>query len=502
MLTVSTACASGATALGLARRPPARRPRRRSWWPAASTPSAASSCVASTRFARSRGSGCGRSTGAGAACSWARAPALVLHDAGGRRPGARGSAACSATPARATAPTSRPPIRDGRGLRIGGPRRLAAGRRRRRRHRVRERARHGHAAERPDRDGRPQARARGRGPGGPDQLDQGRARATRWARPATLEAIMCLLAARDGMIPPTLGSRGARSRVRPRLRAASAAAGPPAGEPEHLAGLRRLQCGARPRRCGVHAGVRDRRGRAGDRLGRGAGRAARRCRAAAAGRAVIAAPAAAARRRALPPRDAGVSARGGRRARHRCATAGSVPDDDAGERARRSSTSPRAPTGPPTARSSRSPAQAAGTLHFPYTAPSAVPAEVAIEFGLTGPYVILIGGAHRDHGGARRTPGGCCRRGTCERALVLAVETFARVRRPVRPRRAGSLGRPLVEAAACALLRCPGRLHRGGRRPGAALGGVSAAPRRRDLACAPLIALALARESGDDPLHA
>ena len=36
---------------------------------------------------------------------------------------------------------------------------------------------------------------------------------------------------------------------------------------------------------------------------------------------------------------------------------------------------------------------AGGTLHFPYTAPSAVPAEVAIEFALRGPYVILIGGA-------------------------------------------------------------------------------------------------------------
>ena len=35
----------------------------------------------------------------------------------------------------------------------------------------------------------------------------------------------------------------------------------------------------------------------------------------------------------------------------------------------------------------------AGPLHFPYTAPSALSAEVAIEFGLTGAYVILIGGA-------------------------------------------------------------------------------------------------------------
>ena len=33
------------------------------------------------------------------------------------------------------------------------------------------------------------------------------------------------------------------------------------------------------------------------------------------------------------------------------------------------------------------------TLHFPYTAPSAVPGEVAIEFGIRGPFVVLTGGA-------------------------------------------------------------------------------------------------------------
>jgi len=34
----------------------------------------------------------------------------------------------------------------------------------------------------------------------------------------------------------------------------------------------------------------------------------------------------------------------------------------------------------------------AGGVYFPYTAAAAVPAEAAIEFGLTGPYEILIGG--------------------------------------------------------------------------------------------------------------
>ena len=34
-----------------------------------------------------------------------------------------------------------------------------------------------------------------------------------------------------------------------------------------------------------------------------------------------------------------------------------------------------------------------GTLHFAYTAPAVVPAEVAIEFGLAGPYGIFLGGS-------------------------------------------------------------------------------------------------------------
>ena len=149
----------------------------------------------------------------------------------------------------------------------------------------------------------------------------------------------------------------------------------------------------------------------------------------------------------------------------------------------------------------RSPAEAsgeigrmAGTLHFPYTAPSAVPGEVAIEFGLTGPYVILLGGATAAIDAlwqATRLLEG----GGSERALVLAVETFAecaglwaRGRRLVRG--------PLVEAAACALLVPGGR--------GAAYASAPvAAPletlaRRRageTLACAPLVALALAGEA-------
>jgi len=135
-----------------------------------------------------------------------------------------------------------------------------------------------------------------------------------------------------------------------------------------------------------------------------------------------------------------------------------------------------------------------GTLHFPYTAPSAMAGEVAIEFGLTGPYGILIGGAAATIDAlwqATRLLAG----GRCERALVLAVETFeecaalyARGRWLVR--------RPLVEAAACALL-VPGALRAryDAPRTPSTLETLARVRAGETLACAPLIALALA---GDD----
>src|SRR5205823_14796354 len=64
-----------------------------------------------------------------------------------------------------------------------------------------------------------------------------------------------------------------------------------------------------------------------------------------------------------------------------------------------------------------------GTLHFPYTAPSVMSGEVAIEFGLTGPYGILIGGAAATGDGLWQATR-LLESGRCERALVLAVETF------------------------------------------------------------------------------
>jgi hypothetical protein len=143
----------------------------------------------------------------------------------------------------------------------------------------------------------------------------------------------------------------------------------------------------------------------------------------------------------------------------------------------------------------RSGSASAGTLHFPYTAPSAMAGEVAIEFGLTGPYGILIGGATATIDAlwqATRLLTG----GRCERALVLAVETFEECA-DLYARGRWLVGRPLVEAAACALL-VPGVLHTRYDAPRAPSGPETLARARagETLACAPLIALALARAGG------
>ena len=136
-----------------------------------------------------------------------------------------------------------------------------------------------------------------------------------------------------------------------------------------------------------------------------------------------------------------------------------------------------------------------GPLHFPYTAPSTLAAEVAIEFGLTGAYVILIGGAAATVD-ALWQAGGLLAAGRCERALVLAVETFEECEALWRRAR-WTLPPPLVEAAACALLG-PGD----GRPAYRARGAMSALERAaetragRTLACAPLVGLALARAAG------
>jgi len=134
------------------------------------------------------------------------------------------------------------------------------------------------------------------------------------------------------------------------------------------------------------------------------------------------------------------------------------------------------------------------TLHFPYTAPSAVPAEVAIEYGLTGGYVILVGGATAAVD-ALWQAGTLLAAGRADTALVLAVETFEECA-DLWARGRWATPRPLVEAAACAVLIGGG--DDTGYGPGAASTLEALVARRagETLACGPLVGLALARAAG------
>ena len=115
--------------------------------------------------------------------------------------------------------------------------------------------------------------------------------------------------------------------------------------------------------------------------------------------------------------------------------------------------------------------------------------------------MILVGGASAARealGHARRL----LRRGACERALVLAVETFADCA-DLWARGRWLTGRPLVEAAAAVLL-VPGDAVPGVD-PEAVASTFAAESRARageTLACGPLIALGLARETGTPRLGA
>jgi 3-oxoacyl-(acyl-carrier-protein) synthase len=134
------------------------------------------------------------------------------------------------------------------------------------------------------------------------------------------------------------------------------------------------------------------------------------------------------------------------------------------------------------------------TLHFPYTAPSAMAGEVAIEFSLTGAYGILIGGPAATIDALWQAT--CLLAGgRCERALVLAVETFEECA-ALYARERWLVRRPLVEAAACALL-VPGarRARYDAPRTPSALETLARARAGETLACGPLIALALAADA-------
>ena len=135
-------------------------------------------------------------------------------------------------------------------------------------------------------------------------------------------------------------------------------------------------------------------------------------------------------------------------------------------------------------------------LYFPYTAPSAVPAEVAIEYGVRGGYVILVGGATAGVE-ALWQAATLLRGGRCERAVVLTVETFVECE-DLWARGRWTVRGPLVEAAACALLEGAGDVRYA---PAAAPAPLETLADRRageTLACGPLVSLALARDAGDD----
>jgi 3-oxoacyl-[acyl-carrier-protein] synthase II len=137
---------------------------------------------------------------------------------------------------------------------------------------------------------------------------------------------------------------------------------------------------------------------------------------------------------------------------------------------------------------------AASALYFPYTAPSAVPAEVAIEYGLRGGYVILVGGAATCVE-ALWQAATLLGAGRCERAVVLAVETFAECE-DLWARGRWVVRGPLVEAAACALLDGDGDVAYGVATAAATLETLSRRRAGETLACEPLVGLALACEGG------
>src|SRR5204863_168616 len=134
-------------------------------------------------------------------------------------------------------------------------------------------------------------------------------------------------------------------------------------------------------------------------------------------------------------------------------------------------------------------------IYFPYTAPSSVPAEVAIEYGLTGGYVILVGGASAGVD-ALWQASTLLAAGDADLALVLAVETFEECA-DLWTRGRWVTPRPLVEAAACAVLAGADDADIG-YGPGAASTLETLVTRRagETLACAPLVELALARAAG------
>jgi hypothetical protein len=89
-------------------------------------------------------------------------------------------------------------------------------------------------------------------------------------------------------------------------------------------------------------------------------------------------------------------------------------------------------------------------VYFPYTAPSAVPGEVTIQFGLVGPFLTFLSGANAGIE-ALWQAATLLASDQCDRALVLGVETFQECEDLYTAGR-WLLGGPLVEAAVCLIL--------------------------------------------------
>ncbi len=94
--------------------------------------------------------------------------------------------------------------------------------------------------------------------------------------------------------------------------------------------------------------------------------------------------------------------------------------------------------------------EGATALHFPYTAPSAVPGEVTIEFGIRGPYVNLMGGGTTALHGLWQAARWLAE-GVADRVVLLAVEVVQEVRDLFARARRLYVG-PLIEGAACLIL--------------------------------------------------
>ncbi|MBI2197308.1 MAG: hypothetical protein HYU42_01720 [Candidatus Rokubacteria bacterium] len=146
-----------------------------------------------------------------------------------------------------------------------------------------------------------------------------------------------------------------------------------------------------------------------------------------------------------------------------------------------------------------------GGTHFAYTAPAVVPAEVAIEFGVRGPSAIFIGGPPATLLAIWHAATLLDRR-VCDRAIVLAVETFEECA-DLYARGPRWTVRPLVETAAALWLeRGHGTLALDGGRVGRGRGMAGRASRLRErlgdtFACEPLAAVGLwRREAAADTL--